>query len=114
MCEAIESCRGKTPLVVDLPRRAGQVQSQRQLKKRMQRHAPGVDGGDTRRRGNDHPLGTFFPDLVQERGLACAGLACEKNILAGIADVFEGEVEFRIGNKAHVLKFAATASPYSE
>src|SRR5438876_12398024 len=69
----------------------------------MQRHAPGVDGGDTRRRGNDHPLGTFFPDLVEERGLACAGLACEKNILAGIAHVFEGEVEFRIGNEAHVL-----------
>ncbi len=58
------------------------------------------------RRGNDHPLGAFFLDLVQERGLACAGLACEKNILACIAHVFECEVELRIGNEAHVLKFA--------
>jgi len=32
--------------VVDLPRSAGKVQPQRQSKKRMQRHAPGVDGGN--------------------------------------------------------------------
>ena len=72
----------------------------------MQRHTPGVDGGDTRRRGDDHPLRAFFLDLVQERGLACAGLACEKNILACIAHVFECELELGIGNEAHMLKFA--------
>ena len=72
----------------------------------MQRHAPGVDGGNTRRRGDDRPLEAFFLDLVQERGLACAGLAREKNILACIAHVFECEVELGIGNEAHVLKFA--------
>jgi hypothetical protein len=44
-------------------------------------------------------------DLVQERGLACARLTCEKNILACIAHVFECEVELGIGDEAHV-KFA--------
>ena len=73
----------------------------------MQRHAPGVDGGDTSRCGDDHPLGAFFLDFVEERGLACAGLAGEKNILACIAYVFECQVELGIGNEAHVLKFAA-------
>src|SRR6266850_8360773 len=72
----------------------------------MQRHAPGVDGSDTSGRGDDHPLGAFFLDLVQECGLACAGFACEKNILACIAYVFECQVELGIGNEAHVLKFA--------
>src|SRR5437773_2020035 len=72
----------------------------------MQRHAAGVDGGDTRRRGNDHPLEAFFLYLVEECGFAGAGLACEKNILVRVADVFECEFELRIGNERHVLKFA--------
>src|SRR5438094_7912110 len=72
----------------------------------MRRHTRGVDVGDTGRRGDDHPLRAFFLDLVQKRGLACAGLASEKNILACIAHVFECEVELGIGSEAHVLKFA--------
>src|SRR6516162_6390045 len=72
----------------------------------MQRHAPGVNGGDTGWRGNNHPPGAFFLDLVQKRRLACAGLACEKNILPCVANVFEREIELRIGNETHVMKFA--------
>ena len=71
----------------------------------MQRHTSGVNGGDPGRCGNDDPLRAFFFDLVQERGLACSGLTCEKNILACIAHVFECEVDLGIGNEAHV-KFA--------
>ena len=95
---------GKTPLVVDLPRPSREMQAKRQLKKRMQCHAPGVDGGDTSRCGNDHPLGAFFLDLAQERCLARAGLACEKNILACVAYVFECELELGIGNEAHIAE----------
>ena len=99
--EQLDFVAGKAPLVVDLPRRAGKVQPHGQLKKRMQRHTSGVNGGDTGRCGNDHPLRAFFLDLVQERGLACAGLTCEKDILAGIAHVFECEIELGIGNETH-------------
>jgi hypothetical protein len=49
--------------------------------------------------------------LVQERGLACACLPSEENILACIAHVFECEVELGIGNEAHVLKFATYGRP---
>ena len=72
----------------------------------MQRHAAGVDGGDTRRRSDNHPFGVFSLDLVQERSLARAGLACEKDILGCIAHVLECEVEMGIGNETHVLQFA--------
>src|SRR5213593_4462738 len=85
---------GKTPLVVDPPRSPGKVQPQRQLKKRS----------------NDHPLGAFFLNLAQECGFACAGPACEKNILACVAHVFECKIQLGIGNEAHLVSFAPIAS----
>ena len=96
--------------LTSLARSAGKVQPQRQSKKRMQRHAPGVDGGNTRRCSDDHPLGAFFLNLAQECGFACASPACEKNILACVAHVFECKIQLGIGNEAHLVSFAPAAS----
>lgn len=65
----------------------------------MQRHAAGIDGGNTSRCGNDHPLGVFFFDLVQKRSLACSRLTGKNDILACFANVFECEVELGIQAK---------------
>src|SRR5438128_787976 len=76
----------------------------------MQRHAPGVDRRNTRRRSDYQPLGGFSFNLEQECGFACAGPACEKNVLARIAHVFECKVELGIGNETHLLKFATRSA----
>ena len=86
----------KTPLAINLPRRSGKVQSQGQLKKRCSVMPPALIAAT--------PVGAVtiirleLSSLIwcEKRGVACAGLAGEKNILACIAHVFECEIELGI------------------
>jgi hypothetical protein len=86
----------KTPLFVLLTRSAGQVQPERQLEHGVQGHAPGVDGGHPSRGRDDHALESLVFDSVEKSSLASASLARQVNILVGVADVIEGQVELRV------------------
>jgi hypothetical protein len=90
------------PLIL-LTMNGRKVQTEGELKKRVNRHAAGIDGRDPCGRDDDEPLQALGFDLVQERGLATAGLTGQEDTLVGIANVLECEFQFWIGLQVHSL-----------
>ena len=90
------------PVQVPSILRCGNEGAERQLKERVHGSAACIDGGYAGRRYNGQLLECIIPDVLQEGRFTCAGLAREKNILTGMANVFECALELGIGYKAHM------------
>ncbi len=80
---------------------AGQKRAERQLEKRVNRHAPCVDSRYAGRRHDDHSFGRFLFDLVQKSGFARTCLAGQEDVLARMAHVIESKFELRIRLERH-------------
>ena len=81
--------------------RSGHDGAKRQLKQRVNRDAPRVNGRHTRGCHHGKPLGVRLLNLVQKRGFAGSGFARQKNVPVGVQDKVGGEVEFFVDGGGH-------------
>ena len=94
---------GKFALTVGIRCCAGQKRAKRQLKKRVDGHAPCIDGGYPGGGHDDHSFEAFPFNLVEKRGFPGPGFTCKKDVFVRIPHVIESEVELRIRLDGHIL-----------
>ncbi len=75
----------------------GHERSEVELEERVQRHAAGVDGGDSRGGGHHHALAARRLQVAQECGLSRAGASGQEEAPARLLDNSAGEVELAVG-----------------
>ena len=97
----IDLVAGKTTASFFSPCRARNVQTKRQLKERMQRHAACVDRGYSCGCRYDHSFESFRLDLVKECRFPGSGLARKEDVPVGIPHVIECEIQFGVGGCIH-------------
>ena len=79
--------------------RVGHIGSKRQLEERMQGHATGIDGGNTRWGSQHHTLWRTLLEVLQKGRLASTRLARKEKVCAGV--LYDATRKVKFGVAAH-------------